>query len=297
MAGPRQPEESKTWRNRLPEGVLALAGGLAINALSVDVGYGGALVVAGFAAVLLAANRVRRLPEGAPLVRITSLGSLAAALVAIILAVLLPERWQEYAVIGAVIIATAAVLIPSMRPRVSSPSSASPSSASDLGVGFVGLGVAILRESTLMSRIRALSRDPNADDSVLSAADHPNAWHVENTSVCATTASQSTARRPPSGGRSGRQSTRVRGCRRTLVRQPRTGARLQPSLLELPPDLLAVGLSALDGRLPAKLLVRDVVGQLLVFNGQPGLSHFGDSRTDVLWLVRHSRWRPVRCPT
>lgn len=110
-AGPHSSEEPRPWRERLPEGVLGLAGGLAASALSADVGYGGAVIVAGFAAVLLAVDRVRRLPQRAPLVRIASVSSLAAAVVAMILTMLVPESWQGYAVITAVMFATAAVLI------------------------------------------------------------------------------------------------------------------------------------------------------------------------------------------
>ena len=135
VAGPRQPDELKAWRNRLPELVLALAGGLAVNALSVDVGYGGALVAAGFAAVLLAADRVRRLPKRAPLVRIASVGALATAMVAMIVAVLVPESWQGSAVIVAVMFATGAVL---MRAELED------ALRTLLGLPLIGLGVAFI---------------------------------------------------------------------------------------------------------------------------------------------------------
>ncbi|HEX4864943.1 MAG TPA: hypothetical protein VFV02_12775 [Acidimicrobiales bacterium] len=123
------------WRLRLPGVLLGLASGLGINALSNDVGYRGAAIAMVFLGVVVAANWLCQLPQRAPLVAIASWTTVAGAGVASVAAMVVPGRWQGYAVILASVFATAAVM---MR------SSAEEALRTLGGVAFIGSGVAVI---------------------------------------------------------------------------------------------------------------------------------------------------------
>src|SRR4051812_496354 len=118
---PEQPEQpaqdgqrQQTRRQRVGAALLGLASGLGVNALSTDVGYRGAAGAAALVAVFYATGWLRRLHPQASLVRIATWTLLAAAAVAAVVAIAVPNRdWAGYATITAALLATAAALIPS----------------------------------------------------------------------------------------------------------------------------------------------------------------------------------------
>ena len=112
----------------------------------------GALVAV--AATVGAANAIRSLPPRAPMVRTSSLLTLAGALLATVVAVAVPAPWQGYALIALVTLGTATVLIRS------DPADALETLAGvafvGLGVTFVGLGVAVLIEGDILLGVAAV---------------------------------------------------------------------------------------------------------------------------------------------
>jgi hypothetical protein len=94
----------------LVSSTLGLAGGLAVNTLSTDVGYRGAPAAAAFVAILLSTNWLRQLPSRAPLVRIVSRALLGGAAIAV-LGAATNLRWEALATIAATVLTTLAALI------------------------------------------------------------------------------------------------------------------------------------------------------------------------------------------
>jgi hypothetical protein len=126
---------------------LGLADGLAVNALSTDVGYRGAAAVAAFVAILLSTKWLRELPPRAPLVRFVFRALLGAAAI-MVLAAAISHRWEALATIVATVLTTSAVLIQTDLTK-----------AGELlggvaliggGVAAIGLGVDILRHGEVL---------------------------------------------------------------------------------------------------------------------------------------------------
>lgn len=148
--GQRRP----TRRQQVATALLGLAVGLGTNVLSTDVGYRGTAGVAAVAAVLVVTEWLRRLHPRAPMVRIATWAFLAAAAIGAVVAVAAPDRESAgYATIGAALLATAAVLIPSKS-----------EDALDLlvgvaliggGVAPIGFGVAALWQAGTPTRVSA----------------------------------------------------------------------------------------------------------------------------------------------
>src|SRR5262249_56581134 len=102
------------WRARSATGLLGLAGGMAVNVVSSDVGYRGVAAVAAVGAALAASNWLRKLPPRAdPLVRWCSRLLLGAALFAALIAGLpsTPRPWSGYTTTAAVILVATALLL------------------------------------------------------------------------------------------------------------------------------------------------------------------------------------------
>jgi hypothetical protein len=91
-----QRRQGLSVRQQLASGALGVAGGLAVNALSSDVGYRGAATAAAFAAILISTNWLRQLSARAPLPRIMSRALLGTALIAVLAAAVNP-RWEAIA--------------------------------------------------------------------------------------------------------------------------------------------------------------------------------------------------------
>lgn len=106
----RQRRQGLSVWQQLASGALGVAGGLAVNTLSTDVGYRGAATAATFAAILFSTNWLRQLPSRAPLPRIMSRALLGVAAIAVLTAAANP-RWEGIATIVATVLATSAVLI------------------------------------------------------------------------------------------------------------------------------------------------------------------------------------------
>jgi len=132
------------WRARLVSILLGAAGGMAINLISDDAGYRGVAGAATFAALLVAASRLRRFPKRAPAVRYGIRALLALSLFASFFAVMGPASLAPYAVLAAAGFTVAAVMIPSNSPDAFRILTGSASVA--LGVASVSFGFLIMGE-------------------------------------------------------------------------------------------------------------------------------------------------------
>jgi len=141
--GDQQPDrgaglgKGRVARGEITKIVLGLTGGVAVNDLSSEHGWRILTVVVVVAAVLLAADWLRRLPPGAPLVTFLSRAALGAAGLSAVAAVAAPARWQGYAAAAATMFAVGALTIRSY------PGEASNALA---GAALIGAGVGFLAE-------------------------------------------------------------------------------------------------------------------------------------------------------
>ena len=129
------PKRSQSWRSRAGNFLIAVAGGIGVNLISNSVGYRGVAISAAAGAVLLGAVQLRRFPEQAPLVVMSSWTMLVLGAASTVLATVTSLPWSGYAVLGAALFTLGAAVIPLDRYRV----------ARTLGgVACIGLGVSAI---------------------------------------------------------------------------------------------------------------------------------------------------------
>jgi hypothetical protein len=141
------------FRQQLATWALGVAGGLAVNTLSNDVGYRGAAVVAAFAAILLSTNWLRQLPPGAPLARIAS-GALLGIAVIMVVAAVMNSRWEGLATIVATVLTTSAVLIQTDLDKAAGLLFGV--AGIGVGVAVIGVGVAVLRHGGALGGVAGI---------------------------------------------------------------------------------------------------------------------------------------------
>jgi hypothetical protein len=137
------PRQSGDWRVRIGSlFLIAIAGGLGINLLTIKVGYRGFAISAALGGILLGAARLRRFPQEAPLVVVSSWVALVLASVCAILAVITPLPWSGYAVLGAALFTFGAVVIP--LDRYQAVRALGGIACIGIGVSLIGDGVGLL---------------------------------------------------------------------------------------------------------------------------------------------------------
>jgi hypothetical protein len=115
--GQTSPKRSEGWRTRAGNLLIALAGGIGVNLISTNVGYRGVAISAAAGGVLLGAVQLRRFPEQAPLVVISSWAMLILGAASTVLATVTSLPWSGYAVLGAALFTLGAAVIPLDRYR------------------------------------------------------------------------------------------------------------------------------------------------------------------------------------
>ena len=126
---------------------LGVAGGLAVNTLSAEVGYRGAAAVAAVAAIFIGMHWVRQLPSRAPLARFVSRALLGVAVVAVGVAALNP-RWEGLATIAATALTASAVLTRTDLDRAVELLAGV--AIVGVGVASIGFGVAVLHQGVVL---------------------------------------------------------------------------------------------------------------------------------------------------
>ena len=110
---------------------------MGVSLLSTDAGYRGVAISAATGAILLGVVRLRRFPEDAPLVLVSSWAMLILACGCTILAAIAPLPWSAYAVLGAALFALGAAVIPLDRYRAVRTLG---------GIASIGIGVSLVAD-------------------------------------------------------------------------------------------------------------------------------------------------------
>ena len=140
--GQTSPKQSEGWRAWLGNLLVGLAGGMGVSLISGHVGYRGVAISFAAGGILLGAVRLRRFPEKARLVVVSSWAMLIVATGCTILAAVVPVftnlSWSDYAVLGAALFALGATVIPLDRHRAVRALG---------GIACVGVGVSLIGDT------------------------------------------------------------------------------------------------------------------------------------------------------
>jgi len=129
------PRPKKGWRAQLGNLAIGIALGMGVTLVSGTFGYRGAAAVAAVGGILLGAHQLRQFPDKSPLVVGASYAASILALVCAVMAVIVPSSWSGYAVLGAVLFAVAATVIPLDRYRAVRTLG---------GIATIGMGVSLI---------------------------------------------------------------------------------------------------------------------------------------------------------